>query len=41
VERAVDFGPNVSGEIITPIAKKTTAVVMREALPIDDGGGGY
>lgn len=35
----MDFDPNVSGEKITPMAKKTTAVVIRVALPIDNGGG--
>ena len=38
MERVVDFDPNVSGEKITPMAKKTTAVVIKAALPIDDGG---
>lgn len=42
MERVVDFDPNVSGEKITPMAKKTTAVVIRVVLPIDNGGGyGY
>lgn len=31
----VDFDPNVSGENITPMAKKATAVIIIAALPIE------
>ena len=36
MESVVDFDPSVSGENITPMAKKATAVMNRLSQPIEE-----